>query len=350
MKELMNYALFLLVSLFVSSAYGAGDGEDIHFSDTIKLKGKGYSVDASLVFPFMIKECGGYIYMMDMHGKKECIYILDKKSMKLVTSFGKRGEGNGYITQPKNMYCQSHDSVWVYDCGKCEVTRWQFSPKDNSVKRVESFRLEGRDDWGPFDFTSYSDTSFIFIDDMGKGRYAEYSINGNRVASFGNIPVSVEERRTDSLSAAHGWASYLAYSPSHRILVSATQLGDVLEIYNMKDSSSIVLYGKSSDPQYLPYPGGGAIPTGIKGYCSVYIGSRYIYALFSGQTFDEIIETNGEAPDGGKYLRVFDLKGNPVKLYHLDRVVQCFFVDEDNGKIWATDVNNQAEPIVRFKF
>ena len=52
--------------------------------------------------------------------------------------------------------------------------------------------------------------------------------------------------------------------------------------------------------------------------------------------------------DGGRYIYVFDLKGNPVRKYVLDHAIYGIDVDEDTGTILATDVNSN-DPILSFK-
>ena len=50
----------------------------------------------------------------------------------------------------------------------------------------------------------------------------------------------------------------------------------------------------------------------------------------------------------GRYIYVFDLKGNPVRKYVLDHAIYGINVDEDTGTILATDVNSN-DPILSFK-
>ena len=49
------------------------------------------------------------------------------------------------------------------------------------------------------------------------------------------------------------------------------------------------------------------------------------------------------------YIYVFNLQGEPLCKYTLDRYITGFHVDERNKTITATDVNND-QPIVEFRF
>ena len=74
-----------------------------------------------------------------------------------------------------------------------------------------------------------------------------------------------------------------------------------------------------------------------------------IYAVFQGRTFKEIAEAarRGDMTDGGRYVYVFNLMGEPLRKYELDHVIYGMFVDEQCRTIIATDVNRD-EPIVDF--
>lgn len=51
--------------------------------------------------------------------------------------------------------------------------------------------------------------------------------------------------------------------------------------------------------------------------------------------------------DGGRYIYVFSLSGEPIRKYVLDHNVYGISVDELNGEIVATDVNSD-EPVVKY--
>jgi hypothetical protein len=94
---------------------------------------------------------------------------------------------------------------------------------------------------------------------------------------------------------------------------------------------------------YNPRIGVWALATGIMGFSDIRITGRYIYAVFHGRTFKDIqtvAQQGGKHEDGGRYIYVFDLKGNPVRKYTLDRAVYGIDVHEDTSTIFATDVNS----------
>ena len=322
----------------------------IHYTDfpeVVELTGEEYVVnDAMMQYPFRLRVIDDYLYVMDLHTDENFMHILNKNTMELVASFAPRGNGPNEIVQAKNFYSLSHDSIWLYDMAKRKITRWEFSCSDNSVKCVENIELD-ESIMAPFDFTLYTDTSFIFTDDSGVNRYIEVNMKGKTIKAFGKIPLSEKARTEEPVLIAQGWASYLLYSPIHRKLISATQLGDVLEIYDINDTSSVVSYGKTADPKFAPQQEGYSIPIGLMGHGDIQITDKFIYTIFYGRAFRELFRTNGETSDGGKYLNVYDLNGNPLKQYILDHEITGIFVDDKENVLWATDVNTE-EQIIKY--
>ena len=116
----------------------------------------------------------------------------------------------------------------------------------------------------------------------------------------------------------------------------------------MKDSIHVVRIGEHGEPEFKISDGYG-IPTGIMGFSDVQVTDSAIYTVFHGTSFKEIARQSGRLPDGGKYIYVFSLKGEPLCKYVLDHYVYGIWVDEATKTIMATDVNND-QPILKFNF
>ena len=75
-----------------------------------------------------------------------------------------------------------------------------------------------------------------------------------------------------------------------------------------------------------------------------------IYTVFHGRSFKEIARNaqNGVSHlDGGQYIYVFSLTGEPLRKYILDHYICGILVDEQREVINATDVNRD-EPILEY--
>ena len=53
-------------------------------------------------------------------------------------------------------------------------------------------------------------------------------------------------------------------------------------------------------------------------------------------------------PTGGQTIRVFSLEGEPLKEYKFDHSVSGIWVMEEEGRMWALDVNSD-EPLVEYR-
>ena len=167
---------------------------------------------------------------------------------------------------------------------------------------------------------------------------------------MGNIPTIHNKSEYSMPALAQAWRSFIDYNSQNNILAFVTQLGEVIEIYNLKNNTHIVLYGPNGEPNF-EISNGYSIPTGIMGFSDVEVTDKYIYTVFHGRSFKEIarkIMKGAPSIDGGKYIYVFSLSGEPVCSYTLDRYIYGIDVNEEKGIITAVDVNSD-EPIVQFK-
>ena len=130
-----------------------------------------------------------------------------------------------------------------------------------------------------------------------------------------------------------------------------TQLGETLEIYNLKDSTHLVLYGPNGEPEFKTARDGSGVPDGIMGFNDIKVTDKYIYAVFQGMKLKDDLaayKQGKELEDGGRFIYVFDLKGNPVQKYTLDHAIHGIDVNEKTNTIVATEVKSD-DPIIEFK-
>ena len=199
------------------------------------------------------------------------------------------------------------------------------------------------------DFVVYDDSTFIVPDYSGESRFCWINRKGKLLRKMGEIPsVNEEVLRQARPALAQAWRSFIDYNPRNGVLAAVTQLGEVLEIYNLKDSTHVVRIGPHGEPKFKVAEGYG-IPTGIMGFCDVQVTDSAIYAVFQGRTFKEITEATqrGDMTDGGWYVYVFSLEGEPLRKYELDHAIYGMFVDGQFRTLFVVDINKD-EPMVKF--
>ncbi|TRX45262.1 hypothetical protein FNW54_11430 [Bacteroides sp. HF-5092] len=351
---LRNNVIFLfLFFVFLSCStkykeYGGNVSFYSEFPQKKELKGEVIELDTALLrYPFRIRIKGDKAIVMDLHGLDHYGHLFQYPSFQYLSSFGKRGDSPTEMLSMENFRLQDR-GVWALDANKSELTRLDFSSSGDSLLRDEAVTLD-EDILRPLDFAIYNDSMFIIPDYSGENRLCRVGRNGRLIDKIGIIPTIDEKALKNARPAlAQAWRSFLDYNPNNGILAAVTQLGEVLEVYSLKDSTHVVRIGEHGEPEFKISDGYG-IPTGVMGFSDVQVTDSAIYAVFHGTSFKEIARQSGRLPDGGKYIYVFSLKGEPLCRYVLDHYIYGIWVDEATKTIIATDVNND-QPILKFDF
>ena len=320
------------------------------FPQTAELAGTPLPLDTVVFrYPFRIRVQADRAVVMDLHGTDHFFHAFSLPDFRHLASFGRRGDGPDDLISAENMRWAG-DTLHVLDSGKSQVAHFVFAPAADSLLRVGTVSLD-RQLLRVLDFVSLNDSTCLVPDYSGDSRFCVVNRDGRLLRRFGSIPTTNEDALLHSRPAlAQAWRSFIDYNPRNGVLAAATQLGEVLELWNLRDSTHTVLLGPGGEPQFQVRQGYG-IPTGIAGFCDVQVADSAVYAVFQGTTFKEIsrnIEQGKNLPEGGRYLYVFSLTGKPLCCYVLNRCASGFFVDEQLRALWITDVNSD-EPIVRFK-
>ena len=343
--------LFLSFFLFIScdhkhKEYAKGVLFYSGFPHERELIGEVIELDTALLrYPFRIRIEGDRVIVMDLHGLDHYGHLFQYPSYQYLSSFGKRGDSPTEMLSLENFRLQNH-VVWTLDANKSELTRLDFSSSGDSLLRDETVTLD-EDILRPLDFAIYNDSMFIIPDYSGENRLCRVNRNGRLIDKIGIIPTIDEKALENARPAlAQAWRSFLDYNPNNGILAAVTQLGEVVEVYNLKDSTHIIRIGEHGEPEFKVSDGYG-MPTGIMGFSDVQVTDSAIYTVFHGTSFKEIARQSGRLPDGGKYIYVFSLEGELLCKYVLDHYIYGIWVDEDTKTIIATDVNDD-QPIVMF--
>lgn len=309
-----------------------------------QLQGEAVELDTAVFrYAFRIRVNNDEAILMDLHGIDHYCHVFAYPDFRYLSSFGKRGDSPVEMLSVENIRYIDND-LWVLDSNKSELIGFRNSLSGDSLLRTGAVTL-GKDVLRALDFAIYDDSTYIIPDYSGDNRFCWVNQDGKLLRKSGNIPSMNSEAARPALAQA--WRSFIDYNPRNGILAAVTQLGEVVEIYNLKDSTHVVRVGPSGEPEFKLSDGYG-IPTGIMGFSDIQVTDSAIYTVFHGRSFKDIARQK-EHIDGGKYIYVFSLKGEPLCKYVLDRHIYGIYVDEREGVIIATDVNND-QPIVRFHF
>ena len=350
---LKNSAVLLLFLLFISCGtknkeYANNVFPYSQFPQEKELKGEVIELDTALFrYPFRIRIEGDKAIVLDLHGSDYYGRLFQYPSFRYLSSFGRRGDSPLEMLSMENFRLHNH-TLWTLDANKSELTRLDFSSSGDSLLREETVALD-EDILRPLDFAIYNDTTFVIPDYSGESRFLKVDCKGKLIEKIGTIPTTNKKALQEARPAlAQAWRSFLDYNSHNSVLATVTQLGEVVEIYNLKDSTHVIRVGEYDEPEFKVSDGYG-IPTGIMGFSDVQVTDDAIYAVFHGTSFKDIARQSGRLSDGGKYIYVFSLKGEPLCKYVLDHYIYGIWVDEVTKTIMATDVNND-QPILKFSF
>lgn len=314
-----------------------------------QLKAITIELDTALFrYPFRMRAYGDKMIVMDLHNADYYFHLFDYPDFNYKSSFGKRGDSPEEMLMADNFRFigEENPEVWTLDSNKSIITRLGFSLSRDSLLKSKAVALD-KDLLRPLDFCMYGDSVMIIPDYSGESRFCFVDASGKVLYKYGSIPTeNLMALRESKPALSQAWRSFVDYNPRREILVAATQLGEVLEIYNFKDSTHRVLIGPNGEPKFRERDSY-AIPDGIMGYSDVQITDKYIYAVFHGRRFKDMMKDPNNLVDGGEMIYVFDLEGNPVVKYRLDHFINGIFVDEAKATVYATDVNSD-QPLLSF--
>ncbi|GHT63903.1 hypothetical protein FACS189451_11150 [Bacteroidia bacterium] len=298
--------------------------------------------DVYMRYPYRIRKNDSYLYVLDLLSTEYACHVFAYPTMEHKYSFAKKGNGPGEFIRVDDIRLNAEGECWVLDPNNSQISCFQYNTPNSLFKVVKLDTGLVR----TLDFNLYQDSLYIVPDYTGTHRFDILSPNGKILESHGRIPIKEKDVDISDVAYGQAWRSFVSYNPDNGILAIATQLGEVLEIYSLPSGELVkVITGKGGEPQF-DYMQGNMIPSGIKGYKDIFVGKENIYVIFEGHSFKDII-TQKVKTEGGNRIQVFDLKGNPIKEYVLDRYISGFSIDEETGVIIGLDINDNQQ-IVEF--
>ena len=351
MKKLLSLIILLVLMAIYAFTKSSPKTEhsEITFPVTEELQGRVIPLDSVFFrYPYRLEVRGDRVVIEDLHGSDYFYHLFTYPDFRYLHSFGQRGEGPEEM-QIADDFFWNGQTLWALDNIKSELVRWELNDSRDRMIRSERIKLD-KATFRALDIVPYQNNSFLIPNYSGDTRFCQVDRNGKLIKKWGEIPT---ERKNDlqkyPYAFGYGWRSFIDYSPNTGTLVAATQFGEVLEIWNVKNNTHKVLKGKLGEPEFKILPEY-AIPTGAIGHNDIQVTNRFIYVIYRGISIKEdmLAHQKGKPlPQGGKTIRVFSLEGEPLKEYKLDHSVSGIWVMEEAGKLWALDVNSD-EPLLEY--
>ncbi|MDR1370320.1 MAG: TolB-like 6-bladed beta-propeller domain-containing protein [Dysgonamonadaceae bacterium] len=192
--------------------------------------------------------------------------------------------------------------------------------------------------------TNWGNKGTAVLDSKGGYRFILLNNQGNSTGKFHKIP-NKENQDLQSFLLQQLWTSCLYYDQNSDVLVLGTILGDVLEIYNLRDGTEKVLVGKQGEPS-INREGSALSLISANGYQEIFIGNSEIYALYSDISIDEVKKADNEGrttPNGGNLIRIFSFDGELKKVFVLDKYINGFNIDFEKKIIYGVTSNSDSQ-------
>lgn len=283
-------------------------------------------------YPFRLALNDSSVYITDLHADEYFCHKVELMDNKRTQPLMKRGSGPCEYTDAENIRLDKQGNIYILDANLRRIAVWN---ADNDT--LSSIPLAG-ELIRTLDFDLVTDSTLVVPDYTGKYRYTIINRKGKILNSYGKIPLR-NNNDTRTIATAQAWRAFIDYNPDSGILAMATQLGHVLELYNLKTNQTIkIIYGAMGEPEFNTNKGY-VVPNGIMGYGDVQVTKKKIYALFWGRSFKDI-RNNPNITEGGNTIEVYDLNGNALYRYQLDKYITGFKVDENKKQIIALDINS----------
>ena len=292
-----------------------------------------------LRYPYRIAIEDSLAVVLDLHPDTYFLHAFTYPDWRPITSFGQRGKGPEDILSAERVRICSADSIWVLDSNRKQLTRWAVSASAGTASRLEEINLDQRL-IRTLDFCK-SENGFIVPDYTGNYRYHLLDSRGNIMESCGNIPTEIPVADEHKIALAQAWRSFMDYNPKNNVLAMVTQLGEVIETFNLKTGEHHVLYGPGGEPEFKISQGYG-LPIGIMGFTDVQVTEDKIFTIFQGVSMQEIahnLQLGLSTPDGGRFLYTFSITDLFLHCQKLNHLICGFTITQKEKAIAALDVN-----------
>jgi len=294
--------------------------------------------------PFELLYLDGYVLVSDYPAGGSAIHVLTADSLRLVASFGRKGDGPGeFRAHPGLFAARGAGAFWAYDAGQARLTFYRLEDVRNGEfkgARHVPLVLERI----MYELAFLDRDRAVGLGLFASGRFALIDVAMATVRYAGDLPPSRHDAPPNVVQNAY--YGRLAAHPDGSRFVLATAYGGIIEIYGA-DGSIVHRVNTPSpfEPDYLVDTDEG-FPRLIRGawnrggYVDVDGTENFIIALFSGRAEAHFRGSYRQA----EYLHVFDWEGNLVRVFRLDCLVQRIAVSPDGTMLFATALH--LEPTV----
>ncbi len=301
-----------------------------------ELHGSVINDDTTLAAPSVLCISGDFLLVGNSRGDSAVI-ILDQHSGRLVTSFGRNGEGPGEYRSVVGIQAdrENPSTVWLYDMTLRRLTQITLNRNADVIRPVADRSIRVDVDGLTTSVAWLTASSLIGLGFYESGRLSMLSDHGVLQEFWGPLPPNPDH--VPSAVLQHAYQSSMAVRPNTDEIAVVTRHASNLEIYDRLGHLTVRTNGPFAfTPTFGVAKGvsGAVMSSGDSlrfGYIAIAVTKKNIYALFSGRTR---LMYPGEA-NLGEYVHVFAWDGAFEAAYHLDQPAIAIAVDTGGTTLYA---------------
>jgi len=338
-------SLIVIICIFLSSCNSSVKEKNIVVKELFSRDIQLIEDSSVLKYPYRIFKSDSLMLIWDLHGKEYFFHAFNlvDYNTEFLYSFGRVGQGPEEFLACAGMDFQD-GLLSIIETNKSILYTYPVSQlKQNNAKPSKILELS-KETSPILKFADMGVGGKILLDSKGDSRFLLLDDKGEIESRNFKIP-NMENKGLANPILQQLWVSCLDYNPNNNILVIATILGDVIEIYNLKEGGQIIKIGEQGEPKIIRN-GQQFILRSANGYQDVIVGNNEIYALYSDITHEEIDEAKkkGEtAPNGGNLIYVLDFNAKVKNVFLLNRYINGFYIDFDKKTIYGVTSNSNIQ-------
>ncbi len=275
-------------------------------------------------------------YMIWDLNNEKMLHLVDFNTKKLINGI-KKGSGPGEVVAIIDLQFKD-DSFFIFDPDRQKVNQVDISSDTTfTLKEVMDINSDKRI------FSANYQGSHLIANGLFDDAWLVTLKENGEITSKVDFPGFEETSNTTGMELSLLYLSTrIANKPDNKKVVAATQSFAVLSFLNYIDGLILEEYKqiKYYGPDFtLPERGGIAwSKDGQVGFCGLDCDDEFVYALYSGRTFEEY----GMLSHNCEHLLVYDWDGNPVKHYTLDIPLFSMKYDSEKNTIYGIGYNPEG--------
>lgn len=270
----------------------------------------------------------------DYHNKY--FSLIDLKNYQQISRFGEKGKGPNEIMFPANVNF-INDSLEFTISNPTRYVR--IAKRDllslDSLKTLDVQEIKIPDSWAQNLIWFPAMRKFIANGMFHEGKYAIIGIDSNTPNFIGFLPNSPYINEIENFLLCDAYQGYIKPRPDGKMVAHVSLMSDLIDVINTQ--GEIKSRFQTYHPEVKVENGMlGTSRNSPYGFSSMALTNQYIYALYSGRTFNDY----ALAAEFGEKLYVFDWDLNPVCSYILPVEALSIAVTQCNSKLYFTGMGD----------